>query len=66
MTAQTMFARLKDRDTCNFHSAAPDGASFSTHYRALGNIAYFITSLNTRPSVIRAMEEKIWGVLKEA
>ncbi|EKM78656.1 hypothetical protein AGABI1DRAFT_75033 [Agaricus bisporus var. burnettii JB137-S8] len=67
MAALSMFARLKDRqDMCNFDSAAPGGASFTTHYRTLGNVAYFMTSLNTRPSLIRAMEKKIRDILKEA
>lgn len=67
MAAHSMFARLKDRqDMCNFDPAAPGGASFTTHYRTLGNVAYFMTSLNTRPSLIRAMEKKISDILKQA
>ncbi|KAF9526368.1 pyridoxal phosphate-dependent transferase [Crepidotus variabilis] len=44
-------------------SSAPGGAPFNIHYRTLGDVAYFITSLNTRSSVIRSIEDKIWQAL---
>jgi len=45
-------------------SAAPGGAPFGVHFRTLGDVAYFMTSLNTTSSVIRSIEDKIWKALK--
>ncbi|KAA1467356.1 onanonoxo-7-onima-8-eninoihtemlysoneda [Dentipellis sp. KUC8613] len=44
-------------------SPAPGGAPYSVHYRTLGNVAYFMTSLNTSSETLRSMEDKIWEVL---
>ena len=44
-------------------TGAPGGAQYSVHYRTLGNVAYFMTSLNTKPAVVRELEDRIWGVL---
>ena len=44
-------------------SPAPGASPFSIHYRTLGNVAYFMTSLNTSASVIRSVEDRIWRVL---
>ncbi|PPQ95708.1 hypothetical protein CVT26_008351 [Gymnopilus dilepis] len=44
-------------------STAPGGAPFSIHYRTLGDVAYFMTSLNTKATVIRSVEDKIWKTL---
>ncbi|KAF8150737.1 PLP-dependent transferase [Crassisporium funariophilum] len=44
-------------------SAAPGGAQFGVHFRTLGDVAYFITSLNTSSTVIRSIEDKIWKAL---
>ncbi|KAG6886903.1 hypothetical protein C0992_001699 [Termitomyces sp. T32_za158] len=44
-------------------TGAPGGALYSVHYRTLGNVAYFMTSLNTRPAVVRELEDRIWDVL---
>ena len=40
------------------------GAPFGIHFRTLGDVAYFITSLNTTSAVIRSIEDKIWKALK--
>lgn len=45
-------------------SPAPGGSPFGIHYRTLGNVAYFMPSLNTPSSVIRAVEERVWDVLQ--
>ncbi|KAG6889742.1 hypothetical protein C0995_015040 [Termitomyces sp. Mi166 len=45
-------------------TGAPGGAPYSVHYRTLGNVAYFMTSLNTKPEVVREVEDRIWGVLE--
>jgi len=44
-------------------SSAPGGAPFGVHFRTLGDVAYFITSLNTSASVIRSIEDRIWTTL---
>lgn len=67
MSAQAMFEPLKtSTPNANELSAAPGGAPFTTHYRTLGDIAYFITSLNTRSSVVRSVEDKIWRILQDS
>ena len=45
-------------------TAAPGGAPFGVHFRTLGDVAYFMTSLNTASGVIRSIEDKIWKTLK--
>ncbi|KAF9453477.1 PLP-dependent transferase [Macrolepiota fuliginosa MF-IS2] len=65
MSAQAMFEPLKRLiPSANELSAAPSGAPYTTHYRTLGDVAYFMTSLNTQPAVVRSIEDKIWGVLQ--
>ena len=44
-------------------TSAPGGAPFTIHFRTLGDVAYFITSLNTPPATIRAVEDRIWALL---
>ncbi|EAU85590.2 onanonoxo-7-onima-8-eninoihtemlysoneda [Coprinopsis cinerea okayama7 len=44
-------------------SPAPGGAPYGVNYRTLGNVGYFMTSLNTTPAVIRSLEDRIWSVL---
>ncbi|KAI9001549.1 onanonoxo-7-onima-8-eninoihtemlysoneda [Trametes punicea] len=46
-------------------SPAPGGSPFGIHYRTLGNVAYFMLSLNTPASVVRAVEERVWAVLEK-
>ncbi|KAL7279364.1 hypothetical protein ACG7TL_007205 [Trametes sanguinea] len=45
-------------------SPAPGGSPFGIHYRTLGNVAYFMLSLNTPASVVRSVEERVWTVLQ--
>ncbi|KAG6884936.1 hypothetical protein C0993_007118 [Termitomyces sp. T159_Od127] len=48
------------------HAFAPGvlgGGPYSVHFRTLGNVAYFMTSLNTKASVVREVEDRIWGLL---
>ncbi|KAI9066093.1 P-loop containing nucleoside triphosphate hydrolase protein [Trametes sanguinea] len=45
-------------------SSAPGGSPFGIHYRTLGNVAYFMLSLNTPASVVRSVEERVWTVLQ--
>jgi dethiobiotin synthetase/adenosylmethionine--8-amino-7-oxononanoate aminotransferase len=66
-SAQAMFKPLQNHIPTGYElSAAPGGAPFTTHYRTLGDVAYFMTSLNTQASVVRTMEDKIWNILKKA
>ncbi|KAG9018299.1 hypothetical protein FRB93_000002 [Tulasnella sp. JGI-2019a] len=40
--------------------------SFNIHHRTLGDVAYFMTSLNTPEITIRALESRIMSVLQQA
>ena len=44
-------------------TSAPGGGPVSIHFRTLGDVAYFMTSLNTPPATIRAVEDRIWALL---
>lgn len=44
-------------------SPAPSGAPYGIHFRTLGDVAYFMTSLNTAEEVVRDVEDRIWSVL---
>nr|GAT50044.1 PLP-dependent transferase [Mycena chlorophos] len=59
-SAQTLLQGLKDANLGSEDVYPP----FSVHYRTLGNVAYFMTSLNTAPETIRALEGKIWTALE--
>ncbi|KAJ7328822.1 PLP-dependent transferase [Mycena albidolilacea] len=61
-SAQTLLQSLKVTDS-ESPSEVPD---FSVHFRTLGNVAYFMTSLNTAPETIRILENKIWNVLQNS
>ena len=50
----------------NGSSPAPGAGPFSIHYRTLGDVAYFMTSLNSSASVIRSVEDRIWRALSNA
>ncbi|KAK7691114.1 hypothetical protein QCA50_006217 [Cerrena zonata] len=39
------------------------GAAFGINYRTLGNVAYFMLSLNTPSETIRAVEQRVWKTL---
>ncbi|KAJ7044967.1 PLP-dependent transferase [Mycena alexandri] len=63
-SAQTLLQsiRIHDHDTESFASGGVP--QFSVHFRTLGNVAYFMTSLNTAPETIRTAEDKIWKALE--
>lgn len=44
-------------------SSAPGGVPYAIHFRTLGNVAYFMLSLNTDEKTIRAVEDRIWDVI---
>lgn len=45
---------------------APGGLPYGVNYRTLGNVAYFMTNLNTSSDLIRSLEDRIWKVLRAA
>lgn len=48
-----------------FLSTAPGGAPFGINFRTLGDVAYFMTSLNTPSTTIRSVEDRIWKALDQ-
>ncbi|KAJ7077430.1 PLP-dependent transferase [Mycena belliarum] len=60
-SAQTLLQTLKIAGT-----EASELPQFSIHFRTLGNVAYFMTSLNTAPETIRSIEDKIWRALQKS
>ena len=56
--------RLATQEDDSALSSAPGGSPFGMHYRTLGNVAYFMLSLNTPPEVIRTVEGRIWTALE--
>ncbi|KAJ6632138.1 onanonoxo-7-onima-8-eninoihtemlysoneda [Mycena sp. CBHHK59/15] len=61
-SAQTLFQSIRVNDGDSTLSEFPQ---FSVHFRTLGNVAYFMTSLNTAPEIIRTIEDKIWKALQK-
>jgi len=61
--AQNKLQALKESVQSSTLSAAPGGAPFGIHYRTLGNVAYFMTSLNTDRKTVAAVEDRIWSAL---
>jgi len=66
-SAQMLLQSIKG-SVPNHHlvSSAPGGAPFGINYRTLGNVAYFMTSLNTTSAIIRSVEDRIWSTLVES
>ncbi|KAJ7453686.1 PLP-dependent transferase [Mycena galericulata] len=60
-SAQTLLESIKLGDAGHSVSDVPQ---FSVHFRTLGNVAYFMTSLNTASETIRTFEDKIWRALQ--
>ncbi|KII89646.1 hypothetical protein PLICRDRAFT_39766 [Plicaturopsis crispa FD-325 SS-3] len=66
-TAQAVLQSIKTTvDGDSVVSSAPGGAPFGIHFRTLGNVAYFMTSLNTPAVTIRSIEDKIWAALRRS
>ena len=63
-SAQKLLQPLRLPNDPQSPSAAPGGAPFGMHYRTLGDVAYFMLSLNTPPEVTRTVEERIWTALQ--
>lgn len=64
LSAQTILGALRDRTAELASSSSPGGGPYSIHFRTLGDIAYFMTSLNTPSELIRSVEDRIWNVLE--
>ncbi|KAK2460929.1 hypothetical protein APHAL10511_007399 [Amanita phalloides] len=64
-SAEELMAPLRATSDDRISSPAPGGLPYNIHFRTLGNVAYFMTSLNTSPSVLRSVEDKIWKVLNK-
>ncbi|KAF8633098.1 hypothetical protein AX15_001515 [Amanita polypyramis BW_CC] len=57
--AEKLLAPLRAAVNDSASSPAPGGSPYGIHFRTLGNVAYFMTSLNTTPSIVRSVEDKI-------
>ncbi|KAI0366307.1 onanonoxo-7-onima-8-eninoihtemlysoneda [Pilatotrama ljubarskyi] len=64
-SARALLESIKTAVKSDTLSPAPGGSPFGIHYRTLGNVAYFMLSLNTPASVVRAVEERVWAVLQK-
>jgi dethiobiotin synthetase/adenosylmethionine--8-amino-7-oxononanoate aminotransferase len=62
-SAQTLLQSLRLPLDDGSTSAAPGGAPFGVHYRTLGNVAYFMSSLNTPRATIEALEDRLWRLV---
>ena len=56
-------AAQKILDPLRTTDSSSNGPSFGVHFRTLGDIGYFITSLNTERKVIAGVEDRILQVL---
>ncbi|GAA6013795.1 hypothetical protein JCM10207_008193 [Rhodosporidiobolus poonsookiae] len=50
--------------TAAFAAASPTGQPFAIHARPLGNRVYFMSSLNSSPETLSAVEESVWSALE--
>ncbi|KAF9075993.1 pyridoxal phosphate-dependent transferase [Rhodocollybia butyracea] len=69
-SAETVFRALLQIATSDSPLTTPTtpsgtGAPYSIHFRTLGNVAYFMTSLNTNLETVKEVEERIWEVLQD-
>ncbi|EMD33470.1 hypothetical protein CERSUDRAFT_118053 [Gelatoporia subvermispora B] len=63
-SAQKMLESIKTGLVEDKLSSAPGGAPFGINYRTLGDVAYFMLSLNTPAHTARSVEERIWSAIK--
>ncbi|GAA5974287.1 hypothetical protein JCM11641_006713 [Rhodosporidiobolus odoratus] len=60
--AESLLRRLRysyPSRTAKEASASPTGAPFGIHARPLGNVVYFMSSLNSKPEALRAVEQSV-------
>ncbi|KAJ3477169.1 hypothetical protein NLI96_g10655 [Meripilus lineatus] len=62
-SAQTVLQGIRTAIDTGELSQAPGGVPFGINFRTLGNVAYFMLSLNTPAALTRSLEDRIWGVL---
>lgn len=62
-SAERIFEPLLHLQDSSLSAADLEAYTYSIHFRTLGNVAYFITSLNTKLDRVREMEGRILGVL---
>lgn len=65
-SAQKLLESLKLGTKDETISSAPGGSPFGINYRTLGDVAYFMLSLNTSAATTRSVEDRIWNVLKSS
>jgi dethiobiotin synthetase/adenosylmethionine--8-amino-7-oxononanoate aminotransferase len=62
-SAQGILAALKDVPRGENLSSAPGGGPFGINFRTLGDVAYFMLSLNMKEETVREVENRIWAVV---
>lgn len=62
-SAQNLLQRIRTVVDTGELTDIPGGAPFGVNFRTLGNVAYFMLSLNTPEALIRTLEHRIWDVL---
>ncbi|CAL1715948.1 unnamed protein product [Somion occarium] len=62
-SAQKLLDVIKSSENTEDVSPIPGGSPFGINYRTLGNVAYFMLSLNTAPEIVKAVENRIWRTL---
>ncbi|KAH9943714.1 onanonoxo-7-onima-8-eninoihtemlysoneda [Amylocystis lapponica] len=64
-SAQKLLKSIRFAANSEDISCAPGGAPFGINYRTLGNVAYFMLSLNTPAATVRSIEDRLWHVLQQ-
>ncbi|KAI0833714.1 onanonoxo-7-onima-8-eninoihtemlysoneda [Trametes gibbosa] len=64
-SARALLESIKTAVSTDTLSPAPGGSPFGIHYRTLGNVAYFMLSLNTPSGVVRDVEGRVWTALEK-
>ena len=64
-SAQQLLASLKDVEEDEFATVL-GSPSFKINFRTLGNVAYFMCSLNSDTALLRSVEDRIWDALNKA
>ncbi|OAX34493.1 onanonoxo-7-onima-8-eninoihtemlysoneda [Rhizopogon vinicolor AM-OR11-026] len=65
-SAQALLQTMRSPQDDGSTSSAPGGGPFGVHYRTLGNVAYFMTSLNTSRATIETLEDRLWSIISNA
>ena len=67
-SAVRLLASLKEvhADTAETGASVLGSPAYGINFRTLGNVAYFMSSLNTDPALLRSVEDRIWSTLHTA